>query len=156
MPIKYNLTKYDVLASEIRKLAVKYNTHHTYPLERKGNADGIQLSSEEIMLKAMAVLIASFSSSHSWQTHKCIENHDDKLSNAEIKTEYEEAERIRWQNVSLYDIGEIASTQIPDNVFYRWMFSNIEKDKQALYKGAWTELKKAFESSCDEIEQSKN
>jgi len=39
MPIKYNITKYDVLVGEIHKLVQKCNTHHAYRLNAKSDAE---------------------------------------------------------------------------------------------------------------------
>jgi len=155
MPIKYNITKYDVLVGEIHKLVQKCNTHHAYRLDAKSDAEASDLTEKELQLKAIAVIIASFSSGHSWQTHKCLQN-EEQFNKAEIKQEYLEAEESRWKSVTLNDIEELAETSVSDSTFYRWLFYNVDKSRQQVYKNAWSMLKAEFDSSCDEIEQSKN
>ncbi|MEM0154854.1 MAG: hypothetical protein QW814_03425 [Methanothrix sp.] len=155
MPIKYNITKYDVLVGEIHRLAQKYNTHHTYGTNVKPDGEPIELTEREFQLKAIAVIIASFSSGHSWQTHKCIES-EASLDKPEVKDEYLQAEQSRWKSVNLNDVEELAVSPISDQEFYRWLFYNVDKKKQKLYKEAWVKLKTEFDSSCDELEQSKN
>ncbi|MCL4371863.1 hypothetical protein M1373_00915 [Candidatus Marsarchaeota archaeon] len=155
MPIKYNRTNYDMLVGEIHKLVLKCNAHQAYSaLQQKHN--GVELEKNEQSLKALAVIIASFSSSHSWQTHKCLESRNGRFDTAEIKNEYLEAENSRWKNVSIYDLEELASIPVPTSIFYRWLFLNVDKSKQQLYKNAWKELQKVFEGACDELEQSSN
>ena len=155
MPIKYNITKYDVLVGEIHRLVQKYNTHHTYRADAKPDGDPIEFTEEELQLKAIAVIVASFSSGHSWQTHKCMQS-EGQLYKPEVKEEYIQAEQSRWKSINLNDVEELAGTPISDQAFYRWLFYNVEKGKQKLYKEAWIRLKAEFESSCDELEQSKN
>ena len=58
MPLKHNITKYDVLATRIRKIALKNGA--------------VNISDQEKRAVVMAVLIASFSSGQSWRTHNLI------------------------------------------------------------------------------------
>ena len=155
MPIKYNITKYDVLVGEIHKLVQKCNTHRAYRADAKSEGEQTELTEGELQLKAIAVIVASFSSGHSWQTHKCMQS-EGQLDKPEVKEEYELAEQSRWKSVNLNDVEELASAPISDQAFYRWLFYNVDKGKQKLYKDAWVRLKAEFESSCDELEQSKN
>ena len=133
----------------------KYNTHHAYRAEAKQYEGPIEFTKEESQLKAIAVIVASFSSGHSWQTHKCMQN-EGQLDKPEVKEEYLQAEQSRWKSVNLNDIEELAGTPISDQAFYRWLFYNVDKENQKLYKEAWIRLKSEFDSSCDELEQSKN
>ncbi|MCL4404820.1 MAG: hypothetical protein M1544_00420 [Candidatus Marsarchaeota archaeon] len=155
MPIKYNITKYDVLVGRIHKLIQKSNPQHAYANGLKQESSYDPDSPEEKRLMAMAVIVASFSSNHSWQTHKCLQK-GGQMNIPEVKEEYLQAERNRWRNVSLTDMEEIASMQIQDSTFYNWLFYNVLKEKQKVYREAWTTLKGEFETACDEIERSKN
>jgi hypothetical protein len=155
MPIKYNITKYDVLVGEIHRLVQKCNSHHTYRLDGRPDGEALDLTEKELQLKAVAVIIASFSSGHSWQTHKCLQS-EGQFDKTEVKQEYLEAENSRWKSVTLNDVEELASTAISDSAFYKWLFYNVGKDKQQEYKNAWNMLKTEFDSTCDELEQSKN
>jgi hypothetical protein len=138
MPIKYNLTKYDLLADDIHELANKKES----------------FSKEEEILRAEATLIASFASSHSWQTHRIItEGNVNQISSSEIKGEYETAKKQKWKNIRNTDIQEVACKNIRDGLFFTWLSANTEKEKQArdLYKNAWIRLKEEFDEECDGI-----
>ncbi len=153
MPRKYNLTKYDVLANMIHKLSVKeLGLNH-------GNADNATPehadSYDDETLKAIAVLIASFSSNHSWQTYRYITIHESTGNSNAIKEEYSEAEKTRWKNVTQYDIGEVANTNLPDNVFSEWLFFNVVKDKHDTYRRAWRILKEQFSNQVEADLESK-
>ena len=136
MPIKYNLTRYDILANKIHKIVVKRTSEPTSDPE------------DDEDLKMIAILVASFSSAHAWQTHKCIEARE-SLNKPEIKEEHKEAENERWKQISPYDIEEIAKESIPDNVFNEWLFFNVEKEKQHTYKNAWNKLKAELADGLD-------
>jgi len=128
MPIKYNLTRYDILANKIHKIVAK----------RASDQNGDPEDDED--LKTIAILIASLSSAHAWQTHKSIVGHE-TLNKPEIKDEHREAEAERWRQVSSYDIEELAKKSISDSIFNEWLFFNVEKEKQQAYKSAWSKLK---------------
>ncbi len=154
MPIKSNITKYDVLVGEMHRLAQKCGSQHMHS-GAEINASNVELSEEEQILKSMAVIIAAFSSNHSWKTYKCLQNNE-QMDTAEVKDEYVQAESSRWKSISLVDVEELSNTQISDSNFYSWLFYNVEKDKQKVFREAWRILKKEFENSCDEIAQDKN
>ncbi len=98
----------------------------------------------------MATLIASFSSTHSWKTNKELDNGFTNMYCKDIEQEYTEAKIRKWKNISITDIKEIASKNIPDNVFYRWLNSYINNNEKKAYKKAWSSLKnRIFEENCD-------
>jgi len=136
MPIKYNLTRYDILANKIHKIIVK----------RAPDQESDPEDDED--LKTIAILIASFSSAHAWQTHKSIVGRE-TLNKPEIKDEHREAEAERWRQVSSYDIEELAKENISDNIFNEWLFFNVEKEKQQAYKSAWNKLKAEIADGLD-------
>lgn len=137
MPIKYNLTKYDLLAEKIHDLTQKKNP--TY-------------SKDEDELRAKATLIASFSSSHSWQTYKLIAegNPNAILSSSEVRNEHTLAKNEKWKHVRNMDIQQVACTNI-NGMFFIWLSSiNVDKATRDSYKYAWTKLKEdLFEEECD-------
>lgn len=155
MPIKNHITKYDILVNKIHKVAQRYNARHPNDSNQNFENSESDLTEEEIKIKTMAVIIASFSSNHSWQTHKCMQT-EELMDKPEVKNEFIQAEESRWKNISLGDIEELASSSIPEHIFYRWLLYNVDNDKRELYKSAWNELESEFDSSYDEIEQNKN
>ena len=72
MPLKHNVTKYDVLATKIRKIALKPSS---------------DLSKEEKRSAIMAVIVASLSSSHSWKTHNLLMDGLSNLNSEEVREE---------------------------------------------------------------------
>ncbi len=145
MPIKYNLTNYDVLAGKIKKVALKGVVHANGGSSQNG--DGTE---EEKLLKNMAVLIAAFSSGHSWQTHKSIVNRE-ALNKPAIKDEFAEATGGRWKDVSQGDIFELATKKVSDSSFHQWLFFNVDRGRHDDYKLAWQALNKELAESCDQI-----
>ena len=137
MPIKYNLTKYDILAEEFHELAQKKDNSFT---------------KDEETLKAEATLIASFASAHSWQTYKSIiEGNANALNSSQIRTEHLEAKKEKWKHVRNIDIQEVSCANIRDNLFFTWLSVNADKDTKELYRKAWYVLKEQFDEECDGI-----
>lgn len=139
MPIKYNLTKYDMLAEEFHELAQKRDT---------------TFSNEEETLRAMAVIIASFASAHSWQTYKAITEGDPNLilTCPEIRNEYQLAKNERWKRVLPQHIQDVSRMNIKDSLFYTWLSANDEQNgSKKIYKNAWGKLKEGFNEECDGI-----
>jgi hypothetical protein len=136
MPIKYNLTKYDMLAEKIHDLASKKDT----------------FSKDEEALRAEATLIASFASSHSWQTYKLMTegNANAILSSPEIKSEHLLARNDKWKHIKNMDIQQVACTNI-NGMFFIWLTSiNVDKNSRDAYRYAWAKLKSdLFEEECD-------
>ena len=93
MPLKHNITKYDVLATKIRKIALNNGAHHQ--------------TDEEKRTKVMAVLIASLSSGQAWQTHNLMMENPANLNKPEVREEYRQALLSRWKMISASDISEV-------------------------------------------------
>ncbi len=137
MPIKYNFTKYDMLAEEIHELSQKRNT---------------PFSKDEEVKKAEAVLIASFSSSHSWQTYKIIvEGNANSLNSPQLKNEFLTAKTEKWKEIKPTNIQEVSCMNIRDDLFYMWLSINVDKINRDKYKLAWFKLKQQFDEECDGI-----
>ncbi len=143
MPLKQNLTKYDMLAYAIRNAASK-------------NLDYLQriktgcATAEEQELFWKAVVIASFSSGHSWQTHKCVTSDTSRISGAAIRRELEEVLAGKWKHVSSADIHEVINSKIDDNVAALWAFYHLSGEgHQRHIKAAWSKLKSEFSGECD-------
>jgi hypothetical protein len=138
MPIKYNLTKYDMLFSKIKRAAAN-----------KG-----PLSKDEQKAMRKAVIVAAFTSGHSWQTYKTLTSPTPaSFNSAAVKKEYEDSVATNWKNVTPFDIHEVANTNVSDTSFSHWLFFNVGKDHQEEYKGAWMELKSELEEDCDNVER---
>lgn len=141
MPIKYNLTKYDILADKFHELVLK---------------NGSPLTKDEEVLKAEATLIASFASAHSWQTYKAmIEGDLAAFNSLDIKNEHVIAKNEKWKRVKNIDIQEVASTNIRDGAFYTWLSLNSEKTYRETYRKAWEMLKRHVNEECDGISMQK-
>ena len=138
MPIKYNLTKNDILADMFHKLA-----------QRK-SAD---FSDDENQIRAMATIIASFSSGHSWQTYRCVIRRDLSSFNSDgARSEFEAAQESRWKGVTNRDILEVSQLNISDTVFFRWLSAHMgpmDRDKRQTYVLAWNRLQDEFRKDCD-------
>lgn len=150
MPIKYNLTKHDILADKIRKLAQRANTIKT------GQRITASLAEEEKTLHATAVLIASFSKSHSWKTSNCLSNGGvmglGPSDISEIAAEHAAARESKWKNVRNTDIQEVAEMNIRDPAFYGWLnYAVADKASYDTYKTAWRNLNREFEEECDNV-----
>jgi hypothetical protein len=140
MPIKFNITKHDVLAGRFHQLVQRTN--------------GTALTGDDALLHAQATLIASFSPGHSWQTNRSLLEKDlERLrSSQEIKNEYVAARTLRWKIVGSKDIQEVSQMSIPDGLFSVWLAFNTEKEKRDVYKSAWSNLQKEFREECDRKE----
>ena len=140
MPIKYNLTKYDMLSTRIKKVSVK-----KAPKE---------MSNEEYGTMLKAILIASFASGHSWQTFRTLTAQaSGTMNKPEIKKEYQDAITSKWKMITPFDIVEVSTTNVSDGSFSQWLFFNVDKTQRENYKKAWTELKTEFNEDCDTIER---
>lgn len=140
MPIKFNITKHDVLAGRFHQLVQRIN--------------GTALAGDDALLHAQATLVASFSPAHSWKTNRSfLEKDIERLrTSKEIKDEYTAAKTSRWKMVGSKDIQEVSQMRIPDGLFSVWLASNTEREKREVYKTAWTGLQNEFQEECDRKE----
>src|SRR5580658_8194415 len=109
MPIKYNLTKYDLLAEQYHELSQKKST----------------LTKDEEELRAQAVLIASFSSSQSWNTNRMMSegSANQLLSSTDmIVAEHILSKASKWKQIKNTDIQEVARMNI-NGMFPIWLNS---------------------------------
>ena len=139
MPIKYNLTKYDMLSTKVKKVSTK--------------KDMREMSKEESNTMLKAILIASFASGHSWQTYKLLTNGGGMLNQPDVKNEYMEARTSKWKLITPFDIVEVSKTNLSDAAFSQWLFFNVDKAQHEDYVQAWAELKAEFEEACDDVER---
>ncbi len=147
LPIKYNLTRFDVIADKIHKLSLYDNKERIFGVQGKGivpNGD---------MVRKIAIIVSSMTSSHSWQTYKSISKQSDELNSQNVKEEYNEAAKERWKHVTSSDIHELADLNISDAVFHRWLFFNVPREEHEDYKHAWMSLKKDMETPKDSTEK---
>ena len=141
MPIKYNLTRYDTLASKIKKVSLK--------------KDPSSMTKDEMGTMLKAVLIASFASGHSWQTYKYMTsaNGNGGVRSPELKKEFIESLNQKWKMITPFDIGEISTLNISDTSFSAWLFTNVDKEYHEDFNEAWRELKAELSEACDEVER---
>jgi hypothetical protein len=134
MPFKHNLTKFNIFSDSVHKIAKKS-----------------KITENEKRIAIMAIIIASFSSAHSWKTSKSIAtNRMININDVSIKQEYEDAKTIKWKKINSNDIKEIANQNIPDTTFSRWMLSYVDKTEHEDYKQAWSIIKKSItDTNCD-------
>lgn len=137
MPLKHNVTKYDVLATKIHKISQKQPS---------------DLSKEEKRAAIMAVLVASLSSSQSWKTHNLIMDGLSNLNSDEVREEHKQAVSTRWKNITASDISEVLNKGISATAFSTWLFFTADQQHHALYKSVWEEMVKDFMQACDDIE----
>lgn len=141
MPIKYNLTKYDMLSTRIKKTAAAKKATPQLTREDQG-----------VMLKA--VIIASFASGHSWQTYRALTAKGSlNFNNPEIRKEFDDALASKWRLINPFDIVEVSTTNISDAAFSQWLFFNVPKSYHDDYKRAWKALQMDFDEDCDSVER---
>ncbi len=141
MPIKYTLTKNDMLADKIHDCVM-----------RSSSNSGKEPTQEDVLLRTQATIIASLASSWSWQTSKALKESNLPLLMApEVKNEYSLAAKERWKQIRSADIQEVASMNIGTNFFSMWLLSNVGKGDHELYKKAWDVLRQEFAQVCDDI-----
>ena len=138
MPLKHNITKYDVLATKIRKIALNNGAHDQ--------------TDEEKRTKVMAVLIASLSSGQAWQTHNLMMENPANLNKPEVREEYRQALLSRWKMISASDISEVLNKGISDTAFSSWLFFTVEQGRHDLYKSVWKGMCREFTEACDDVE----
>ena len=134
MPFKHNLTKFNIFSDNVHKIAKKS-----------------KITENERRIMTMAIIIASFSSAHSWKTSKSIvADRMIDIKDISIKQEYENAKTIKWKKISSSDIKEIANQGIRDSMFSRWMLSYVNKEEHENYKQAWSMIKNNItDTNCD-------
>ena len=137
MPIKYNLTKFDVLANKVKKITQSRNH---------------EITDEDRATIIKAIIIASFASGHSWKTHKTITT-TKQLSNyiEEIAEEYREAKENKWRLITPFDIAEVAEKNIDNSLFSQWLYFCVDKNERERYLNAWQGLQKEFNEACDNV-----
>ena len=122
MPIKHNLTKYDILQEKLHKLSQKRESEYT---------------DEDLQLKNIGVLIAAFSSGLSWKTHKALSDNQYEFNSDDIRNEFSTAKTAKWKNVTATDIYEVSQKSIPKSKFASWMYYTVNTQEHNTYKTAW-------------------
>ncbi len=137
MPIKHNLTKYDLIKDRIHKVAFKPDA---------------EMSAEDIETRNIAIIIASFASNHAWRTYKFLSDGSFNLNQQEVREEYRDAKNGRWKSITTSDISEVAQNTKINSAFSNWLFFNVEPQFHDAYKKAWMQLQKDFEYDCDTLD----
>lgn len=140
MPIKYNLTKYDMLFSKIKRASLK--------------KDRKEMTHDEIGSMLKAVIVASFASGHSWQTYKAITAPPPvKFNSPDMKKEHQSALSTQWKNITPFDIHEVANMNVQESTFSAWLFFNVDRSAHDEFMKAWMELRCEFDEDCDNVER---
>ncbi|MCL4390612.1 hypothetical protein M1578_00210 [Candidatus Marsarchaeota archaeon] len=122
MPIKHNLTKYDILQEKLHKLSQKHESEYT---------------DEDWQLKNVGVLIAAFSSGLSWKTHKALSDNQYEFNSEGIREEFSAAKTAKWKNITATDVYEVSQKSIPKSKFASWMYYTVNMQEHDTYKAAW-------------------
>ncbi len=122
MPIKHNLTKYDILQDKVHKLSQKDESMYT---------------DEDIVLKNMSVLIASFSSGFSWKTHKALSDNQYEFNSEDIRAEFNQSRSTKWKSITAADVYEVSQKSIPKSKFASWLYYTVDMREHDKYKAAW-------------------
>ncbi len=125
MPTKHNLTKYDRFVESVRDV------------DKKAEAD---YTEHDIAVRNIATLVASFSSSNSWNTYKAMQDGSIKNNLEQIIEEYKEARSIKWKNLTVFDVQEIADMRIPRYKIEEWIYYVAGSEKRKEYRDAWNML----------------
>jgi hypothetical protein len=144
MPIKYNLMNYDIIANNIHKLQSKNESNFDY---------------NDKVTRGIGIIIASFSSSFSWQTYKSIsEGVNIDLDKQEIKEEFQNAAKTNWKNVRNVDVQEVVRIfsampkETRERIFNTWLFLNAGKDYHDTLKNAWAKLEENLKAEASDSE----
>ncbi|MGC8687448.1 MAG: hypothetical protein ACP5RM_01975 [Candidatus Micrarchaeia archaeon] len=142
MPIKYNLMNYDIIANNIHKLQSK----------NESNFDD-----KDKVTKGVGIIIASFSSSFSWQTYKSISDGAAiNLDKQEIKEEFQNAVKTNWKNIRNVDVQEVVRIfsampeETRERIFNTWLFLNAGKDYHDTLKSAWAKLEENLKAEASD------
>ncbi len=139
MPIKFNLTKYDLLTAKIKKLAGR---------------DVRALTKEEQQTIRQAILISSFASGHSWRTYRALTAQSSTpMNDPELKQEHSEASTSKWKAITPFNIVEVSNMNIAESAFSQWLFFNVDRTQHKEFTDAWTRLQKEFAEDCDVVER---
>jgi hypothetical protein len=131
MPIKHNLSKYDKVRDYIHKVSQRDESSYT---------------KDDLLLRNIAILIATFSSGNSWKTHKEISTVTPNFDSSDLKEEFSSAKTQRWRNITAFDISEVAQKGIQGCKFERWLYYNVEVDSRDTYKKAWSSFNEMLEN----------
>jgi hypothetical protein len=135
MPIKYNLTKHDLLAEEFHDIQKK-----NPPFDE-----------DDQMRAAKAILIACFSSAHSWRTSNALNGNFSEINSPSLKDEYLNAKKSGWKQVRNTDIQEVSRANIKSGAFNMWLVKVPDRSEHEIYRDAWRELNALFNEACDNV-----
>ncbi len=135
MPNRSTLNKYELLVTEIRRLAKKK-----------------ELDIEEMLTKEKAMLVAALSSNHSWKTSKFLHDGGD-FDKDSISNETAIAFNEGWKNVTENDIEEVVNSNINDHTFSMWLHYIVSKEERQKYHDMLNALKAELVDGLEPIEK---
>lgn len=135
MPNRSTLNKYELLVTDIRKLA-----------RRK------ELDVREKLIREKAMLIAAISSNHSWKTYKYLQE-GGILDRDSVINETVSAFSEGWKNVTENDIEEVVNSNINQHTFSMWLYYVVSKEERQKFKELLDVIKTEFIDGLEPIER---
>ncbi|MGI0141582.1 MAG: hypothetical protein ACREBF_02955 [Candidatus Micrarchaeales archaeon] len=135
MPNRSTLNKYEILVTDVRRLAKKK-----------------VCESADAHIKKMAMLIASLSSNHSWKTSRYLHNNEpmDRMCMLdEAKRAFDEG----WKSINESDIEEVVNSNISDHTFSMWLYNIVNKEQRQEFHGLYKRIKLEFIDGLEPIER---
>ncbi|MDE1846381.1 MAG: hypothetical protein KGH53_03845 [Candidatus Micrarchaeota archaeon] len=135
MPNRNTLNKYEMLVTDIRRLAKKKEP---------------ELS--DMKIKKIAMLIASLSSNHSWKTYRFLHKESD-MDRLCMLDEAKHAFSEGWKNITESDIEEVVNSNVSEHTFSMWLYNIVEKEQRTEFKTLHQKLRMEFADGLEPIER---
>ncbi|MDE1850305.1 MAG: hypothetical protein KGH54_00735 [Candidatus Micrarchaeota archaeon] len=135
MPNRSTLNKYEMLVTDVRRLAKKKVHEIT-----------------DMRVKKIAMLIASLSSNHSWKTSRYLHNNEvmDKMC---MQEEARQAFTEGWKNINESDIEEVINSNISEHAFSMWLYNIVSKEQRHDFQELYRKIKIEFVDGLEPIER---
>ncbi|MDE1761704.1 MAG: hypothetical protein KGH59_04355 [Candidatus Micrarchaeota archaeon] len=135
MPNRTTLNKYEMLVTDVRRLAKKK-----------------ELDRSDLRLKRMAQLIALLSSNHSWKVYRYLHGAGDFDKNCVLE-EATHAIGEGWRNITETDIEEVVNSEINQHMFSMLLFHIVDKDQRQDLMQLHQRLRKEYADGLEPIER---
>ncbi|HVA82570.1 MAG TPA: hypothetical protein VNF06_00195 [Candidatus Aquilonibacter sp.] len=135
MPNRNTLNKYEMLVTDIHRLAKK---------------KAPELS--DMQVKKMAMLIASLSSNHSWKTYRFL-HEGGEMDRLCMLDEAKHAFAEGWKNITESDIEEVVNSNMSSHTFATWLYNIVDKEQRSEFKIIHQRLRSEFADGLEPIER---
>lgn len=135
MPNRNTLNKYEMLVTEIHRLAKKKTPEMS-----------------DMRVKKMAMLIASLSSNHSWKTFRFLHEGGD-MDRLCMLDEAKNAFSEGWKNITESDVEEVVNANTSEHVFSMWLYNIVDKEQRNEFKTIHKKLRSEFADGLEPIER---